>query len=116
MLVAGNKVIFQVDTGATLNLLPVKYVDNFNAAIAPTSRTLQMWNYLTEIPLGVSCISLRNLKNNKKYYIKFVIVKENRTPLIGYKAAEQMGLIHVDDHNIDHSAAAEPVSIVRNLG
>ena len=112
MLVEGKEVIFQVDTGATLNLLPVKDVDNFNAAIAPTTRTLQMWNNSTEIPLGVSRISLRNPKNNKKYCVEFVIVKENRTPLIGYKAAEQMGLICVNDHNIDRIAAVKPVSIV----
>ena len=112
MLVEGKEVIFQVDTEATLNLLPVKDINNFNAAIVSTTCTLQMWNNPTEIPVGVSRISLRNPKNNKKYCVEFVIIQENCTPLIRYKAAEQMGLIRINDHNIDRIAAVKPVSIV----
>ena len=40
MLVGLHKVRFQVDTGATVNTLPARYVDG----IKPTTNKLKMWN------------------------------------------------------------------------
>ena len=51
--------------------------------------------------MGTSRLSLRNPKNRKKYSVEFMVVKEDRTPLIGLKAAEQMGLVKVNNDNLD---------------
>ena len=40
MLVGTHKVVFQVDSGATVNNLPVRLADK----IEPTKRVLRMWN------------------------------------------------------------------------
>ena len=94
MIVAGREIVFQTDTGATVNILPARYATD----VKPSTRTLQMWNNTTAIPMGTSRLSLR--KNRKKYSVEFMVVKEDRTPLIGLKAAEQMGLVKVNNDNL----------------
>ena len=44
--------------------------------------------------------SIRNPKSRKKYSVEFVEVDGNYTPLIGARAAQQMGLVVVQHHNI----------------
>ena len=97
MLVAGKEVVFQVDTGASVNTLPEKYADH----ILPTTRTLLMWNNTTLKPTGVCRLSLRNPKNRKKYSIEFIVVKDGHTPLLGLNAAAKMGLVQVVDDNVE---------------
>ena len=97
MVVAGQTVTFQVDTGATVNLLPDKYADNLNA----TTKKLTMWNG-SEIPAVGTCrTTVLNPKTQKKYSVEFTVVKENLRPLLSYKTAEQMRLITLHEKNIE---------------
>ena len=48
-----------------------------------------------------------NPRNNKKYQVRFLIVKESLTPLLGLNATEKMGLLTVHKENF--------VSVVENL-
>ena len=50
--------------------------------------------------LGVAKFSLRNPKNKKKCRVEFAIIDEDYTPLLGSSAAQQMGLITVQQENI----------------
>ena len=43
---------------------------------------------------------MRSPKTGKKYNAEFVVVDDNYTPLIGARAAQQMGFIVVQHHNI----------------
>ena len=52
------------------------------------------------LALGTARVSMRNPKTRKKYNAEFVVVDDNYTPLIGARAAQQMGLIVVQHHNI----------------
>ena len=61
--------------------------------------TLQMWNNMTTKTIGKTRLIVRNSENNKKYNVEFQVVKEDRTPLIGRKAAEDMKLITVNYDN-----------------
>ena len=54
MIVAGREIVFQIDTGATVNILPARYATD----VKPTTKTLQMWNNSTAIPMGTSRLSL----------------------------------------------------------
>ena len=103
MLVGRHKVTFQVDTGATvntLNTLPTRYADN----IKPTTRKLKMWNHIEAAPLGICHTVVKNPKNKKTYSIEFVVVRDNYTPLLGYKTAKKMKLM-----NIEKVATVSPV-------
>ena len=97
MIVEERKVQFQVDSGASTNILPAKYIKD--AHINPTHRTLRMWNGSEVKPLGTTRIVVRNPKSQRKFSIEFVVVAENLTPLIGAKAAQHMGLITIHVEN-----------------
>ena len=50
--------------------------------------------------LGVTKVQLRNLKNQKKYRVEFVVIEENYTPLLGSVSAQKIGLVTVKHENI----------------
>lgn len=88
---------FQVDSGTSVNVIP--------AALAPdeplkrTTKTLRMWNDTTVHPLGSCRTILQNPKNKKKFSVEFLVIKSQLTPIIGARAAQQMGLITVNEEN-----------------
>ena len=98
MEIDGNRVKFQVDSGASINVIPVKYVPHHKLCKSDT--LLEAWSSSTVKPLGKCRIVIRNCKNNKKYSVEFVVVKEEYTPLLGKRTSEQMGLITVNYENI----------------
>lgn len=48
-----------------------------------------------------------NPRNNAKYKVRLLIVKENLTPVLGLNATEKMGLLTVHKENV--------VSVLENL-
>ena len=58
-----------------------------------------MWNDTTLQPLGSCRTILQNLKNGKKFSVEFLVVEKQLTPIIGARAAQQMGLITVNAEN-----------------
>ena len=96
-------IVFQVDTGATVNILPERFINSDN--LEKTDKTLKMWNGAELVPLGTTRVKLHNPKNGKKYSVEFIVVKDNYIPLIGLRAAEQMKLITVNSVNVERVAA-----------
>ena len=74
MILGGQPVRFHVDCGATVFVLPAKNVKS--KAINPIKKVLQMWNKSELKPEGVTRVTIRNLQNNKKYSVEFIVVKE----------------------------------------
>ena len=97
MILKGKAIHFHVDCGATVNVLPAKYVGH--EEIKPTKKVLQMWNKSELKPEGVTRVTIRNPRNGKKYSIEFVVVKEELTPLLGAKASQHMGLLEIHPEN-----------------
>ena len=61
-----------------------------------------MWNGNRVSPLGTCRTTIKNPKNNKRYNVEFVVVKEEAlTPLLGLAASQQMKLISVNDGNLN---------------
>ena len=104
MLIATRPVTFQIDTGASVNLLPEHYIPK-TSVIHPTTKQLTMWNGTKLKPVGVCRIHLKNPRNRKKYNVEFVVVKENSMPLIGLSAAQQMRLVTINEHNLHRVAS-----------
>ena len=97
MVIGGEKVAFQIDTGATVNTLPVKYAKN----VQKTNTIVKTWNKTEQVPLGVCRRNVINPKNNKKYNVQFVVYDDSFTPLLGLKASEQMGLVEICEYNFE---------------
>ncbi|XP_048576175.1 uncharacterized protein LOC125557547 [Nematostella vectensis] len=94
----GRRVKFQVDCGATVNVINQKYVPQ-NTQLQESKNTLSMYNKTTLKPVGKCRIITINLITKKKYNVMFEVVKEDLTPLLSRKAAEQMKLITVNYDN-----------------
>ena len=99
MIIVDTKqpVKLQVGCGTEINVISKRYIPN--VTLEESSITLQMWNNMTTKTIGKTRLIVRNSENNKKYNIKFQVVKKERTPLIGRKAAEDMKLITVNFDN-----------------
>ena len=98
MEIGTSPVRFQVDSGATVNILPKKYVGSNK--IEKTANVLQMWNRDKLKSEGTCRLIVKNSKARKKYSMEFIVVKESLTPLISASAAQQIKLITVK--NTDH--------------
>ena len=107
MLIDRKRVWFHINCSATANVIPRKYITA--KEITPTERVLQMWNKTELRPQGTCRMTIKNPKNNRKYSVEFMVVKERFTPLLGAKVIQQMGLIEVHKENFEAVAATKAV-------
>ena len=87
MEIANELVKMQVDSGASCNVLPRKFLPR-DTEIKRTNLKLTTYSKVNLKVLGVAKISLRNPKNKKKYRAEFAIIDEDYTPLLGSSAAQ----------------------------
>ena len=106
MLIDDKKLNFQIDCGASINIIPAKHASGHE--IAATSKTLRMWNGSEVKPTGTTRIVLRNPKTRNKYSVEFVVVDIDLAPLIGARVAQQMALITVHDDNFTRGGGVLP--------
>ena len=73
---------FQLDSGATCNLIPAKFLRT-EAELFPTRKLLAMYNNTIMKPLGTCTVAVFNPKNSKTYQIEFVGVDDDQsTPIL----------------------------------
>jgi len=105
MSLKDNLVNFQLDCGATVNILPANEyslitLDNTFKELKPTNKTLQMFNKTQLKPLGTVEIPVVNPKNCDNLMLEFTVVAEGHVPILGAQAIQQFKLITVNDDNI----------------
>ncbi|XP_068243843.1 uncharacterized protein [Palaemon carinicauda] len=96
--VNGKVIKFQVDCGASVNVIPQYLIPNVN--LKPCDTTLEVWTLDTVRPKGKCRLVIRNCKNRKKYNLEFLVVDCKYTPLLSKRTPEQIGLITVNYENI----------------
>ncbi|KAJ8050046.1 hypothetical protein HOLleu_03081 [Holothuria leucospilota] len=99
MEINNKEVIFQVDTCATVNTLPEKYVHD--SVTAPATKTLKMWNGTRVETRGKSRLIFKNPANRKKYPVEFVVTDNSFNSLLSLRAAQQMNFIKVNADNME---------------
>ena len=99
MEIQRKTVKMQIDSGASCNVLPKKYLPE-GAEVQKTNKLLTAYNKERISAFGTARISMRNPKTRKKYHVEFVVVDGSYTPLLGARAAQQMGFNVVQRHNI----------------
>ena len=99
MAIANELVKMQVDSVTSCNVLPRKFLAR-DTEIKKTNLKLTTYSKVNLKVLGVAKISLRNPNNKKKYRVEFAMIDEDYTPLLGSSAAQEMGLITVQQENI----------------
>ena len=73
MLVKQQPIRFQIDCGATTNILPLKYAED--EELAPCSQTLVMWNGTKAKPVGTCALRVVNPRNNEKFKVRFLLMR-----------------------------------------
>ena len=68
MLVKQQPVRFQIDCGASANILPLKYAEG--EELAPCSQALVMWNDTKVKPVGTCALKIVNPMNNEKLKVR----------------------------------------------
>ena len=100
MLLGKDVVKFQIDCGASCNIIPLCLL-NPDTKLEETKTVLLMYNKSKLRPLGKCKLKLRNPRNQKLYQLQFEVVdKDGSVPLLGKKASEAMKLIKVHYENI----------------
>lgn len=100
MVIDDNVVTHQIDPGATVCVIPKKFVGS--RPIRPDAVTLKMWNGDIVHALGRCKIKARNKRTSQKWNIDYVVVDNKQlVPLLSRKAAETMNLITVNYHNFE---------------
>lgn len=95
MQVNDCSVRFQVDSAADVNTLCQKYVRK--CQVKPTTARLRMWNKSALKPLGEAVLNVRNPRTGESSDIKFTVVPNNYTCLLGLKTIQKLNLITIND-------------------
>ena len=101
-IIVNNKPVkIQIDSGASVNVLPEQYVSP--ADIQTTTTVLQMYNKSIVKPLGESKVKVYNPANGHTYSLKFVIVPKNSglIAILGSKASQFMNILTLNTNNLE---------------
>ena len=98
MNVGRQKVKFQLDTGATCNVIRKDVPPGTD--IEPTVQLLSMFNKTKLKAQGRCTISLQNPRNQKKYRGTFIVAEGVTSSVLGAQTVQQMGLIQIQYNTI----------------
>jgi hypothetical protein len=93
-------VAFQIDTGATCNVMPLKVYeeitrDNEGRKLQATKSVLVMHNKSRIFPRGSTSMQLD--RGGHGYRVRFLIVENCEVPLLSLVTSEQLGLVKIID-------------------
>jgi len=100
MSIGTRNVDFQIDSGASVNVLPKELIPK-DTKIIPTNKILTTWDGTKVKPEGSAKVGLKKPTNQKKYSVELIVVSKGFMPLIGKNASEQMNLITVNYKNFE---------------
>ena len=111
-----SPVRIQIDSGATLNVIPKRYIGDNH--VTPTSTVLQMLNKTRVTPVGEAKVELQNPANNKRYKVKCIVVDDGSSlaPLPSSKASQRMNIITINTDNLKQVATVASSSVLDSFG
>ena len=105
MVLKETQVKLQLDSGATVNILPVEIYQEVQKDpelkhLKNTQTTLVMFNNSELKPLGTVKLQTRNPKNGECYLIEYTVVSNGFKALLGASSIQQFSLMSVNVYNI----------------
>ncbi|GFO39028.1 Gag-Pol protein [Plakobranchus ocellatus] len=97
LIVKRTPVAFLIDSGASVNVLPKKLAKN----LIPSITSLTSFGGSSLSCVGKTREILKNAKTKKKFNVEFVVCEQNVQPILGLRAAEQMGLLSLKSANLE---------------
>ena len=104
----GREAKFQIDTGATCNVIKACEITStkYPNQVTQTTQMLKMFNSTTLRPIGKCKIQVCNPKSNQKHKVTFMVVPdETGANLIGSQATQQMGFLDIHFEPLHNSLA-----------
>ena len=111
--VEGCPVRFQLDTGASCNIIRVHDLKGVGRVrLNPTEKSLCMYDGSVTKQKGVCMLHVENLRTNTRQKMEFVVVDQAPVALLamGLKAGQQFGLVTVHNENIPVHGLASAVT------
>ena len=105
MVLKETSVKFQLDKGATVNILPVEIYqavqkDPELIHLKNTKTTLVTFNNSELKPLGTVQSQTRNPRIGELYLVEYAVVSNGLKALLGVQSIQQFSLMSVNAHNI----------------
>ena len=91
MIIEGHDVRFQLDSGASVNIIPERYVTKTPIIRKPVK--LCMWNGAALNSSGHCTLNITNPKNGEICQLDFQVINANFTPILGLDAIEKLRLV-----------------------
>lgn len=113
MNVNKQSVRFQLDSGADVNTICKRYVHKNQ--LQGTKDKLIMWNGSTMKPLGEAHLDVTNPRTDEISQVRFVVVENNFTCLLGLRSVQEMGLMTVN-HEKFIASVCKASNDLGNLG
>lgn len=116
-IIGDTPVRFQLDCGATVNVLPQKIYERVTRdyklkRLQATNTQLVMYNKSMMTPCGKCRLQLTNPKNQKTHMIELMVVDSNCNPILGAQAVQELDLLTVKSENI---ASVEEKEVSNNM-
>ena len=110
MLLNGVEEKFQLDCGATVNVLPEQdYIRCFKDPelknLEKSTTALIMYDRSLVLSTGKITVEVTNPRNSQSYNVTFQVIKEGCRPVLGARIIQHMDLIRINKQNI--SAVSE---------
>ena len=112
MIVNGYTVRFQIDTGATTNPMPRKYIPE--ETIIVTDSTLTMWNGAESSPAGTAILNIKNPKSGSVHQLDIVVVDADLPPILGMEAVTDLDLVQINYDNFVFASVCAPRTFIDN--
>ena len=91
MMIEERNVRFQLDSGASVNIVPEKFISKTPINRKPTK--LCMWNGASLQSKGSCTLEVTNPKNGDKCTLEFQVIDADLTPILGLDAIEKLHLV-----------------------
>ena len=104
-MIQGTPTKFQLDCGATINLLPLSiakgvFGDRYKKAIRPAESILTLYDGSVLETVGMATMTVDNPKNQEKYVLDFYVTKSHNAPILGAEACQAMMFLTINYENI----------------
>lgn len=95
---------FQLDSAADVNTLSQRYIRKEQCK--PTKIRLNMWNKTNMKPLGEADLTVVNPRTNEKHQLRFIVVPNQYTCLLGLEAVQKLKLITINNEKFISSVSS----------
>ena len=111
--IASKPISFQIDSGASCNVVRSQDLANTNASITATTQRLCLYDNSVLEPVGKTEVQVYNPKTRKRHLAEFVVVHKAATAILGAATSQELGLMKVCSENILNMVhAANSVSLL----